>query len=93
MTIDDHSYDQYWKACETQYEKRCRGCGAYCGAEDGDPCIHLYFDSVRKRFLCNTYENRLGKQKTVSGRVFTCVLIRDVRASGGLRPACAYYAR
>ena len=86
--MDAAKYDNYLQDKEEDFEAICRRCGECCGADD-DPCLSL----VRKRdgtYFCNNYENRLEYQRTVSGKVFKCVSIRDHIAKGSLKPGCAY---
>ena len=39
---------------------------------------------------CKVYASRLGVQKTVSGKTFTCVDIRDNIKKGAVYDGCAY---
>lgn len=71
------NFSSYLKQKEKEYEDLCIRCGACCGAYDGDPCSHLKKDKEGKYF-CEIYEKRLGRRKTVSGKVFECVLIREI---------------
>lgn len=71
------------------YEDRCRRCGLCCGAEDGDPCINLV-KNIDGKYSCKVYENRIGQQKTLSGKVFSCVPMKQVIMYSGTRPGCAY---
>jgi len=61
-----------------KHEAMCKRCGACCGASDGDPCEHLKQDEAGK-FFCPIYDNRLGTHKTISGKLFACVPIRELR--------------
>lgn len=62
---------------ERVWEALCTRCGACCGIVDGDPCEHLQvLDNGRYR--CAIYKNRFGTHKTVSGKPFKCVPIRDI---------------
>ena len=70
------------------FESLCLRCGECCGAST-DPCAHLAKASDGK-FYCDTYDNRLGPQRTVSGRAFTCVSIREVIRKGLPYLACGY---
>jgi hypothetical protein len=72
-----------------KFEKMCWRCGICCGAEDGDPCQNLVKLSSGKYF-CRRYQNRLGKQLTVSGKSFNCVPIWKVLRYPGIRLKCAY---
>ena len=73
----------------SKFESLCKRCGKCCGSADNDPCEHLSKDAGGM-FFCEIYENRFGPKKTVSGKIFTCVPIRDVARDGYLRPGCAY---
>ena len=83
----------YLKKQEEQlkdYEDRCKRCGACCGANDADPCANLSKDNLGK-YYCLVYENRLGQQRTISGKAFNCVLIREnLKKFNFLNPGCAY---
>ena len=72
------------------YEALCLRCGHCCGAGDGDPCINLARD-CQDRYYCKAYQVRLGSQKTVSGKEFTCVAIRELLKRRALHPQCPYY--
>ena len=74
----------------SDHEELCRRCGKCCGAET-DPCSNLAKDPAGK-YYCRSYESRLGFQRTVSGRTFTCVQIRDVLAKGLPCEGCGYSA-
>ncbi|NOZ22175.1 MAG: hypothetical protein GXP25_13940 [Planctomycetes bacterium] len=69
-------------------EDRCRRCGVCCGATDGHPCEHLVRNG--KQYRCEIYPYRFGPHKTVTGRHFTCVPVRDVIRTGGGHPGCVY---
>ena len=71
-----------------EYEALCRQCGKCCGLET-DPCANLKKDESG-RYYCAVYESRLGRQVTVSGRVFTCVEIREVVRKGLPNEGCGY---
>lgn len=73
----------------SRYESLCLRCGACCGVSDGDPCANLQNDGL-SRYYCLAYESRLGAQKTVSGKLFTCVPIRDVLKYDSPYIECAY---
>ena len=87
----NRNYDSYLRQNEAAFEALCVRCGECCGATDGDPCARLCFDEKSARYYCADYENRLGDQRTVSGKIFTCVTIRELIKTGGLRQKCAYY--
>lgn len=87
--MDQEDYNLYKEEQFEFYESICRRCGACCGAEDGDPCASLVKNGDGTYF-CNVYENRIGEQKTISGKTFHCIPIRDVIMNNGARPGCAY---
>lgn len=76
MLSNSESYLKKQESMLNEYENTCLRCGACCGLEDGDPCLNLQSTSLGK-YYCKNYNNRLGAQKTVSGKTFTCVPIRD----------------
>ncbi|MBF0486404.1 MAG: hypothetical protein HQL16_07825 [Candidatus Omnitrophica bacterium] len=75
--MDNHSYEVWLASKERDAESLCRHCGACCGAKE-DPCEHLVFLSDGKS-SCRVYPNRLGPQRTVSGKAMTCIPIRQKR--------------
>jgi len=82
--------EKYLRKKDDQFEAVCQRCGACCGAFDGDSCLHLK-KGRDGRYYCNTYETRLGKQTTVTGKSFECVPIKDVlRYSYTREQKCAY---
>ena len=84
------SAEKYLKNKEEEFEAVCSRCGACCGAFDGDSCSHLRRDLAGK-YYCDTYETRLGRQLTLSGKSFECVPIKDVlRYSYTREQRCAY---
>ncbi len=86
--MNSKTYDGYLREKDKTFEVLCRRCGDCCGAND-DPCRNLAkLDDGT--FACGDYENRLGFQKTVSGKEFNCVFIREHIANGSLRANCAY---
>lgn len=72
-----------------RYESICARCGACCGAEDGDQCVNLA-KAEDGKYFCKVYENRLGPQRTISGKSFHCIPIREVIMNTGDRSNCAY---
>jgi len=82
-------YCTYQEKKYQDYESLCKRCGECCGSQDGDPCVNLSKASMGK-FYCRIYENRFGPQKTVKGKVFNCVPIREIIKQGYLRQGCAY---
>ncbi|MGB2660848.1 MAG: hypothetical protein WBD04_00490 [Candidatus Omnitrophota bacterium] len=86
--MESKTYDRYLQERYDTFEAVCKRCGDCCGAND-DPCRNL----VRREdgaFFCNDYNNRLGLQKTASGKEFNCIFIREHITNGSLRPNCAY---
>ncbi len=67
---------QYFAQKEKAWEDICIRCGACCGAYE-DPCVHLRRDE-QGLFFCEIYENRLGLRKTVGGKTFQCVDIKEI---------------
>lgn len=69
-------YRKFQKQNFEKWEAMCGNCGACCGALD-DPCEHL-----RKKacggYYCDIYDKRYGMRKTVSGKKFKCVNIREI---------------
>ncbi|MBD3379182.1 MAG: hypothetical protein GF408_01825 [Candidatus Omnitrophica bacterium] len=86
--MDDRRYEMYSRRQKKEFEDICSRCGECCGAKD-DPCVSLAMTKDGK-YCCRDYKNRLGPRKTVSGKSFTCVTIREHINSGTLRPGCAY---
>jgi uncharacterized cysteine cluster protein YcgN (CxxCxxCC family) len=87
--MDEPAYLKKQEKEEKEYEARCKRCGACCGMKDNDPCINLRKDGFGK-FYCDVYENRIGMHKTVSGKEFACVPIRDLSPNLPFK-GCAYY--
>ena len=75
--LGENKYEDHLKNVQISYEALCKRCGACCGKFEDDPCVQLKKDEAGSYF-CATYENRLGLQKTVSGREFNCVPVRKV---------------
>lgn len=86
--MDEIAYADKQRRDSEEYEAICKQCGKCCGLET-DPCVNLKMGSSGK-YYCAVYESRLGKQVTVSGRVFTCVLIREVVKFGLPSEGCGY---
>lgn len=86
--MDGERYAQQQAYKETEHELLCRRCGVCCGVRE-DACVHLgrLADGT---YYCDTYGTRLGKQRTVSGKEFTCVPIRDVLMFDPPHPNCPY---
>ena len=87
--MDDAVYAHKQHIAREEHEARCTCCGVCCGSQGSDPCVHLQKKN-NGTFFCDTYENRFGVQKTVSGKEFTCVMIRDVIAFGVRYEGCGY---
>lgn len=85
------AYSEKQLAQEKEYESKCKRCGSCCGAFGGDPCSRLVKDADGK-YSCSVYETRIGKQYTISGKEFSCVLIRYLRPQLPY-PNCAYYRK
>jgi hypothetical protein len=87
--MDKVIYWQKQKESEDNYESRCKRCGACCGAPGQDACARLRCDGDGK-YYCSVYAERIGLQKTVSGKEFHCVLIRDLGPNLPYK-SCAYF--
>ncbi|MFA5096792.1 MAG: hypothetical protein WC478_05585 [Candidatus Omnitrophota bacterium] len=87
--MDEAAYSRKQAEEEARYEALCRRCGACCGALDGDPCEHLKQDGSGKYF-CPIYDHRIGMHKTLGGKQFACVPIRDLRPNLPFK-GCAYF--
>ena len=83
------TYQQIQNENYINYENLCNRCGSCCGAHDGDLCSNLVKE-LDNKYYCKIYNNRLGLQKTQSGRVFTCVDIRNVIKFAEAPPTCVY---
>ncbi|MBN1870300.1 MAG: hypothetical protein JW847_06995 [Candidatus Omnitrophica bacterium] len=70
-------YEQLQAKQLNEWEVLCHCCGSCCGINDNDPCEHL-MEVHKGKFFCDIYENRFGMHKTISGKPFKCVPIRDV---------------
>lgn len=75
--MDNILYLQKQEEQLKRYEGLCVRCGECCGADGDDPCANLAKDAQDKCY-CKAYENRLGPQKTISGKSFNCVPIREL---------------
>lgn len=87
--MDKTAYLQKQKDIQDIYEARCKRCGACCGAFGQDPCARLARGEDGKYF-CSDYSNRIGLQKTTTGKEFHCVPIRDLSSSLPFKE-CAYF--
>ena len=91
--LDDKS--RYLRLQEQQHldwEKTCTRCGACCGIIEGDPCEHLAAEPGGE-YSCRIYENRFGLHKTVGGKPFRCVPIRDILSQSWLGDQCCGYKK
>ena len=88
--MDDGRYIHYTTETRNEYEALCKRCGRCCIA-GGDPCANL-MKQADSSYFCKNYENRLGKQKTVSGSEFTCVEVRDHVSLGYTIEGCPYFS-
>jgi uncharacterized cysteine cluster protein YcgN (CxxCxxCC family) len=86
--MDDMAYNDDRRKKFEEHEALCKQCGRCCGLET-DPCANLKKGNSG-RYYCAVYESRLGRQVTVSGRVFTCVQIREVVRKGLPYEGCGY---
>ena len=82
------AYESHLKETFIKYDSICRRCGKCCGT-DNDPCVNLTLEENGK-YKCLVYENRLGPQKTISKKFFTCVPIKDNIRTGFSNLTCAY---
>lgn len=69
------SYQNWLSSKERETESLCLNCGACCGAFE-DPCEHLVM-TLEGKSHCRVYATRFGPQRTVSGKEFNCILIRQ----------------
>jgi uncharacterized cysteine cluster protein YcgN (CxxCxxCC family) len=86
--MEQENYRLKQVKAEEEYEALCKRCGTCCGAFDGDPCEELRQDSHGKYF-CSVYEKRIGMHRTISGKQFACVPIRDLMPNLSFK-GCAY---
>ena len=88
----EEKLQQWLKLKEERWEALCGRCGACCGVTEGDPCEHLR-GSKKGEYLCSIYENRFGEHRTVSGKIFKCVPIRQVIRGSWPGDECCGYKR
>ncbi|MFH1767747.1 MAG: hypothetical protein ABH858_01115 [Candidatus Omnitrophota bacterium] len=82
-------YPLYSTIKERQYELLCRRCGACCGVFD-DPCVHLKSHG-KDSYYCDAYHSRFGPRKTIGGKEFNCVPVRELlSASWPMDYLCPY---
>ncbi len=72
---DEQGYARWLSARQGDWESLCRHCGACCGALE-DPCQHLFM-TPEGRSCCLVYPARIGPHRTVAGKLFTCVHVRQ----------------
>ena len=87
-TADTIKYQDHLQMKAENFEDKCIRCGECCGASD-DPCRNLV-EIADKVYFCKDYNNRIGPQKTVSGKEFNCVDIREHIKGQTLRNKCGY---
>lgn len=76
----DNDSSRYLELQEQQakaWEEACVGCGACCGTVDGDPCEFLT-EQRKGKYFCRIYKNRFGLHRTLGGREFQCVPLRQI---------------
>jgi len=86
--LDVRSYEKQARKKEEEFESVCTRCGECCGSLD-DSCQKL-MRLDNGTYFCSDYTNRLVQQKTISGKFFTCIAIREHIAQDTLRQNCAY---
>jgi len=74
---DTKKYNILQEKQAIDWENTCINCGACCGVYDNDPCTNLV-KKENNKYFCSNYNNRFGPQKTVSGKIFNCVPIRQI---------------
>ncbi len=88
--MDENLYSKKLEEQYSEYEALCKRCGTCCGLADGDPCRNLVLVG-NGSCTCSVYTNRLKVQKTVSGKSFSCVSVRELLNAYDLpHPACGY---
>jgi len=86
--MDNEAYEKHMEQQFVKYDSACRRCGECCRAGN-DPCANLTPEGDGK-YACRIYNNRLGLQKTISGKTFSCIPIKDAIRCGFCNPDCAY---
>lgn len=89
--MQNPKYEQYLKHKQEAFEAICSRCGKCCGA-DNDPCVNLELTAIGI-YRCRCYAQRLGKQLTQGGNIFTCVPIREHIRQGSLPENCSYRSK
>ena len=87
--MDEQAYEKVLANRDATHEALCRRCGQCCGTLGEDPCANLekLADGTNS---CRIYNIRHALQKTMSGRYFMCVNIRDVIKCGASYDNCPY---
>ena len=65
--MDKMRYQGFMEESDRKFEAICSNCGECCGSKD-DPCQNLVKNDDGT-YKCRDYINRLGPQKTVSGKI------------------------
>ena len=92
LNPDDKSYEDLQNKELQAWESLCGRCGACCGLFEGDPCEHLV-KSETGSYQCAIYENRFGLRKSVGGREFMCVPIRNILHQSWVGDQCCGYKK
>ncbi len=92
FNLENADYQSCLAKYDVEYEKMCKRCGACCGTRDNDPCENLKKDHDGL-FFCTQYSERLGVQKTISGKSFICVPIRNLLITRSAPHNCVYMHR
>jgi hypothetical protein len=87
--MEQQAYLEKQQKLQNYYESLCKRCGACCGALSDEPCARLVREPDGK-YSCSVYAQRIGLQRTVTGKEFHCVPIRDLRPNLPFR-GCAYF--
>jgi len=87
--MDEQAYEKVLANRDATHEALCRRCGQCCGTLGEDPCANLE-KLADGTYSCRIYNIRHGLQKTMSGRYFMCVNIRDVIKCGASYDNCPY---
>lgn len=92
MDADQDRYNHWNIQQEKRWESLCGRCGACCGVWENDPCEHLR-GTKKGEYYCSIYENRFGEHKTVNGRIFKCVPLRQIIHGSWPGDECCGYKR
>lgn len=92
MLNDDTRYEQLQEEQYKAWEAKCTRCGACCGIVEGDPCEHLRKLETGK-YICSIYTNRFGLHRTISGKPFLCVPIRQILHQSWPGDQCCGYKK